>query len=243
MKPIVVIPARMASMRLPGKPLADIAGRAMILRVCDVAAASGLGPVLVAAAEAAIVDAVRAGGHEAVLTDPALPSGSDRVKAALDLADPGGAHDVAVNLQGDMPTLPPGALSRVLEPLVREPDCAIATLASAINDPAEAADPNVVKAVFAPGPTGIGRALYFSRAAVPAGEGPLYHHVGVYAFRRAALARFVSAPPSPLEERERLEQLRALELGLRIDVARIEGPPPNGVDTPEDLAAARRHFA
>ncbi len=243
MTPILVIPARMASTRLPGKPLADIAGRAMILRVCDVAAAAQLGPVVVAAAEAEIVDAVRAGGHEAVLTDPALPSGSDRVKAALDIVDPGNSHDIVVNLQGDMPTLAGDALCRVLQPLMSAPACAIATLASEITDPAEADDRNVVKAVFSPGPSGSGRALYFSRAAVPAGAGPLWHHVGVYAFRRPALERFVAAPPSPLEQRERLEQLRALELGLRIDVARIDGPPPNGVDTPEDLEAARRHFA
>ena len=243
MSPLIIIPARMASTRLPGKPLAGIAGAPMIVRVCERAAASGCGPVLVAAAEQEIADAVITAGFQAVLTDPALPSGSDRVWAAAEAYDSAGQHDILINLQGDMPTLKPDALRAVLAPLAADPACDIATLASEITEAHERTDPNVVKAVIAGTPkSGLGRALYFTRATAPHGEGPLFHHIGVYAYRRGALAKFVRAEPTGLEQRERLEQLRALEIGLRIDCAVIAGPPPNGVDTPEDLAQARREY-
>ncbi|MEM7006839.1 MAG: 3-deoxy-manno-octulosonate cytidylyltransferase [Pseudomonadota bacterium] len=239
MKSLIIIPARMASTRLPGKPLADIQGVPMIMRVCERAAAADIGPVWVAAAEAEIVASVEHAGFSAVLTEPNLPSGSDRVHAALQTIDPDQGFDVIVNLQGDMPTLDPSALKAVLKPLEAEPDCDVATLAAEIRDDQEVSDPNVVKAVLGDPSDGHARAHYFSRAAVPTGEGPLWHHVGVYAWRRGALDRFVQAQPSALEKRERLEQLRALELGMRIDCAMLSGPPPNGVDTPEDLEAAR----
>ncbi len=239
-QPIIIIPARMASTRLPGKPLADIGGQPMIVRVCERAAAAALGPVLVAAAESEIATAVEAAGFQAVLTDPALPSGSDRVHAALRHIDPAGRHDRVINLQGDMPTLDPAALGALLAALDSHPDAAIATLAAEIRDPAERDDPNVVKAVLstAPGAT-VARALYFTRATAPSGPGPLWHHVGVYGFRRDALDRFIAAPPSPLEQRERLEQLRALELGMTLVCSLLAGDPPRGVDTPADLEAAR----
>jgi 3-deoxy-manno-octulosonate cytidylyltransferase (CMP-KDO synthetase) len=242
MNPLIIIPARMASTRLPGKPLADIGGAAMIVRVCERAAAANIGPVLVAAAENEIVEVVAAAGYKAVLTDPALPSGSDRVWAAAIAFDPDGDYDVLINLQGDMPTLDPAALTDVLRPLA-DPACDIATLASVITHPEERDDPNVVKAILAlkDGETS-GRALYFTRAAVPTGDGPLWHHVGVYAYRRASLQRFVSAPPSPLEQRESLEQLRALEMGMQLGCTVLTGEPPNGVDTPADLEAAREIY-
>lgn len=244
MSPLIVIPARMASTRLPGKPLADLNGAPMIVRVCQVADASGVGRVAVAAAEPEIVQVVREAGYEAVLTDPDLPSGSDRVHAALLHLDPDSHHDTVVNLQGDMPTLPPRCLRDVIAPLCPTGAADIATLVCRIEDEAERVDPNVVKAVMSlPPGARSGRALYFTRATAPWGDGPLYHHVGVYAYRRAALDRFVRAPQTALETRERLEQLRALELGLRIDAVEIPGPPPNGVDTPADLAAARRILA
>ena len=243
MNPLIIIPARMASTRLPGKPLADIAGSPMIVRVCERAAASGCGPVLVAAAEQEIADAVTDAGFAAVLTDPALPSGSDRVWAAAGAFDSAGAHDILINLQGDMPTLRPESLRAVLAPLAADPACDIATLASEITEDHERDDPNVVKAIIAGAPgSGLGRALYFTRATAPHGDGPLFHHIGVYAYRCGALSKFVAAEPTGLEQRERLEQLRALELGLRIDCAVIPGPPPNGVDTPEDLEQARREY-
>lgn len=215
----------------------------MIVRVCERAAASGCGPILVAAAEQAIADAVIAAGFDAVLTDPALPSGSDRVHAAASLYDSAGTHDVLINLQGDMPTLRPESLNAVLAPLSADPACDIATLVSEIENEEERDDPNVVKAIIAGSPSSnIGRALYFTRAAAPHGDGPLFHHIGVYAYRREALAKFVAADPTTLEQRERLEQLRALELGMRIDCATIPGPPPNGVDTPRDLESARATY-
>jgi len=243
MNPLIIIPARMGSSRLPGKPLADISGSPMIVRVCERAAASGCGPVLVAAAEQEIVEAVKTAGFEAVRTDPALPSGSDRVWAAAEAFDSAGIHDILINLQGDMPTLPPTSLKSVLSPLTADPKVDIATLAAAIEDDHERDDPNVVKAVITGAPdTKIGRALYFTRTSAPHGDGPLFHHIGVYAYRRGALGKFVNAAPTALEMRERLEQLRALELGLRIDCAIIHGPPPNGVDTPEDLERARATY-
>ena len=241
--PIVVIPARMSSQRLPGKPLADIFGRAMIVRVCERAAEAALGPVLVAAAEAEIAEAVEAAGFQAVLTDPDLPSGSDRVHAAIEAFDTGGVHDLVINLQGDMPTLEPSHLVQLVEAMTAVPDADIGTLAGVIVDEQERDDPNVVKAVLSFGAQEtVVRALYFTRAAAPTGDGPLWHHVGVYAYRRDALRRFVEAPPSPLERRERLEQLRALELGQTIVCATIDGDPPNGVDTPADLDAARNWY-
>jgi 3-deoxy-manno-octulosonate cytidylyltransferase (CMP-KDO synthetase) len=241
LRPIIVIPARMAARRLPGKPLVDIAGKPMIVHVLERATEAALGPVVVACADAEIAQAVEAAGGRAVLTDPDLPSGSDRVLAALERIDAEGAHDVVVNLQGDLPTIAPEAIAAVLTPLA-EPQVDIATLVARIGDPAERDDPNVVKAAldFAGAPTA--RALYFSRNPVPAGEGPLYHHIGIYAFRRAALARFVALPPSGLEQRERLEQLRALEAGMRIDAALIDDVPL-GVDTEADLKKARSRFA
>jgi 3-deoxy-manno-octulosonate cytidylyltransferase (CMP-KDO synthetase) len=234
MKPIVLIPARMASTRLPGKPLADICGLPMIVRVWQQAVAAGLGPVVVAAAEREIAAAVEAAGGRAVLTAPDLPSGSDRIFAALEAVDPEEAHDVVVNLQGDLPALDPAYLRAVVEAL---PGHDIATLAAEIDDPADRDNPNVVKPVVAWNGAR-GRALYFTRARAPHGEGPLFHHVGLYAYTRAALARFVALPPSPLETREKLEQLRALEVGMRIAVARVDKVPLS-VDTPEDLERAR----
>ena len=239
MNPIIVIPCRMASTRLPGKPLALIAGRAMILHVMDRAREADIGPVAVACADQAIADAVRAAGGTAVMTDPSLPSGSDRVHAALAVLDPQGAHDVVVNLQGDLPTMPAVQLRAVITPL-SDPSFDIATLVAPIDDPAEAAAPQVVKAACAfDRGRAVSPALYFSRVPIPSGEGPLWHHIGIYAFRRAALARFVSLPESPLERREKLEQLRALEAGMRIACARVEHAP-FGVDTPADLERARR---
>ena len=230
----------MASLRLPGKPLADIAGRPMIVRVLDLALAAGIGPVAVACGEPEIAAAVRAAGGTAVLTDPDLPSGSDRVHAALSVLDPHRAHDVVVNLQGDLPTLPPADLRAALAAAAGHD---IGTLVAAIDDPAEAASPAVVKAAcaFAAGQD-IATALYFSRAPIPWGTGTLWHHLGIYAWRRTALARFVMLPPSPLERRESLEQLRALEAGMRIGCARVAAAP-FGIDTPADLARVREMFA
>lgn len=243
MTPLVIIPARMASTRLPGKPLADIAGKPMIVRVCERAAAAKVGPVLVAACEREVVDAVEAAGFHAVMTDPDLPSGSDRIWAAAQVFDPANEYDTLINLQGDMPTLDPVTLGAVLKPLA-DPDCDLATLVAVITHDEERDDPNVVKAILAlPDGANVGRALYFSRATAPYGDGPLWHHIGVYAYRRAALTRFVKAKPSPLEVRERLEQLRALEMGMTIGCTVLDGPPPNGVDVPADLEAARAVYA
>jgi 3-deoxy-manno-octulosonate cytidylyltransferase (CMP-KDO synthetase) len=236
--PLVVIPSRMASMRLPGKPLADIHGEPMIVHVWRRAIEADIGPVLVAAGEAEIARAVKAAGGNAVLTRPDHPSGSDRVFEALGHFDAAGNHDVIVNLQGDLPMVEPAALRGVLAPLA-EPAVDIATLAIEIRDAEERLTPSIVKAVAALAPEQrIARALYFTRVACPAGEGPLYHHIGIYAYRRAALARFVALPPGRLERREKLEQLRALEAGLRIDVALVD-MAPFGVDTPADLERAR----
>ncbi|MEI9996324.1 MAG: 3-deoxy-manno-octulosonate cytidylyltransferase [Rhizomicrobium sp.] len=237
MKPIVLIPARMASTRLPGKPLADIAGRPMIVRVWQQAVAAGIGPVLVAAAEAEIVAAVEAAGGRAVLTDPDLPSGSDRIFQALQKADPQGAHDVVVNLQGDLPALDPAYVRAVADALAAS-GADIATLAAQIDDPADYDNPAVVKPVVA-WDGARGHALYFTRARAPSGDGALFHHIGIYAYTRAALARFVALPPSPLETREKLEQLRALEARMSIAVARVDSVPLS-VDTPADLEKARR---
>jgi len=237
--PIVIIPARLAASRLPSKPLADIAGTPMIVHVMRRAEAAGLGPVVVACGDAEIAEVVENAGGRAAMTDPDHPSGSDRVLEALEAVDPGGAHDAVVNLQGDLPTIETGIVGDVLAPLANK-DVDIATLVAEITDPAERINPNVVKAVVSfPLEARIGRALYFSRAQVPAGEGPLYHHIGIYAFRRAALTRFVGLPPSVLERREKLEQLRALEAGMRIDVCLVD-TVPLGVDTQADLDTVRR---
>ena len=242
MNPILLIPARLASTRLPAKPLTVIGGVPMIVRVLRQAEAAGLGPVAVAAGEAEIVTAVENAGGRAVLTDPGLPSGSDRIHAALEMLDPEGRHDVVVNLQGDLPALDPGQIRAVVKAL-QDSGADIATLAAEITDPAERDNPSVVKAVVAWDPGGLlGRALYFTRATAPGGEGPLFHHVGLYAYRREALARFVALPPSLLETREKLEQLRALEAGMSIAVARVDSVPLS-VDTPADLAKANQHFA
>lgn len=228
----------MASTRLPGKPLADIAGRPMIAHVIERALAANLGPVVVACCEEEVARAAARAGARAVMTDPDLPSGSDRVWTAARSVDPEGAHQIVINVQADLPTLDPVLIRDVLAPLA-DPDVDIATPVAAIADDAERDDPSVVKAAvaFRPG-TRRARALYFSRLPVPSGAGPHYHHIGLYAFRRPALARFVTLPPSPLEQRERLEQLRALEHGQRIDAVLVE-TVPLGVDTPEDLARAR----
>jgi 3-deoxy-manno-octulosonate cytidylyltransferase (CMP-KDO synthetase) len=237
--PILVIPARMASTRLPGKPLADIRGVPMIVRVWARAVAAGLGPVVVAAGEAEIVAAIEKAGGKGVLTDPGLPSGSDRIWAALEVADPEGTHDVVVNLQGDLPALDPEQLKTVVTCL-QKTGADIATLAAPIDNEADEANPAVVKAVVAwDAQERFGRALYFTRATAPAGDGVLYHHVGLYAYKRDALKKFVVLPPSPLEEREKLEQLRALEAGMSIAVARVDEAPLS-VDTPADLERARK---
>jgi 3-deoxy-manno-octulosonate cytidylyltransferase (CMP-KDO synthetase) len=238
MNPIVIIPARMAATRLPGKPLADLHGKPMILHVMERGREAGVGPVAVAAGDAVIVDVIQAAGGMAVLTDPGLPRGSDRVHAALMALDPDGRHDIVINLQGDLPTIPPDYLRAVLAPLA-DPAIDIATLVAPITTEEEASAPQVVKAVcgFEDG-RDVAPGLYFSRAAVPSGAGPLWHHIGIYAFRREALATFVSLPESPLEKRESLEQLRALENGMRIGCARVAAAP-FGVDTPADLERAR----
>jgi 3-deoxy-manno-octulosonate cytidylyltransferase (CMP-KDO synthetase) len=234
---LIVIPARMASSRLPGKPLADIAGEAMIVHVMRRAQEARLGEVVVATDSEAIAACVEKAGGRAVMTAASHVSGSDRIFEALESVDPQRRASIVLNVQGDLPTLPPSDIAAALGPLA-DPAVDIATLAAQIHRPQERSDPNVVKLVGTPVATRRLRALYFTRATAPAGEGPLYHHIGLYAFRRAALARFVALPPSPLEERERLEQLRALEAGMRID-ATIVDSVPLGVDTPEDLTRAR----
>jgi len=242
MNAIIVIPARMASTRLPGKPLADIAGVAMIVRVWRQAMKAAIGPVVVAAADEAIVAAIERAGGTAVLTDPNLASGSDRVHEALIQFDPDRRYDAIVNLQGDLPALDPRTVLAVAATL-RDSGADIATLAAPIDDPADWDNPHVVKPVVAWDADGRrGRALYFTRARAPAGDGPLFHHVGIYAFTRPALAHFVALPPSALEQREKLEQLRALEAGMRIEVARIDAVPLS-VDTPADLERARHLIA
>lgn len=232
MNPIVVIPARMASTRLPGKPLADIAGKPMIAWMVEIAHAAKAGPVLVAAAEEEVAEAALKAGANVTLTDPDLPSGSDRVHAALEAFDPAGHFDVAVNLQGDMPTMRAADVARAVAVLARGGD--IATLVSPSDDASERDNPNVVKAIRAAD----GRCLAFTRAPAPWGEGPIERHVGIYVYLREALARFVAAPPSPLELREKLEQLRALEMGMSIYADAVD-VFPKGVDSPADLEAAR----
>ena len=237
MNPVVIIPARLAATRLPNKPLADIAGRPMIAHVVDRALEADIGPVAVAADSAAIAEALGATRASVVMTRTDHPSGTDRIFEALGRIDPDGRHDVVVNVQGDLPTVSPAAIGASLGPL-GDPAVAIATIAAEIVRDHERTDPNVVKIVGSPVSERRLRALYFTRATAPSGDGPLYHHIGLYAYRREALRRFVGLPPSVLEKRERLEQLRALEDGMRIDVALVD-EVPLGVDTPADLERAR----
>jgi 3-deoxy-manno-octulosonate cytidylyltransferase (CMP-KDO synthetase) len=240
MHPIVLIPARMAASRLPGKPLADIGGLPLIVRVLRQAEAAGIGPVAVAAGDAEIVRAVEAAGGRAVLTDPDLPSGSDRILAALAVLDPKRRHDAVINLQGDIPFLDPALVRACAAMLDQEPSCDIATLVAPEGSPAERTDPDCPKAIVALAPgASSGRALYFTRSSLY-GEGPVWRHIGLYGYRRAALERFAAAPPSPLERREKLEQLRALELGLSIWAA-VAPAMPIEVNTPAELAIARAH--
>ncbi len=238
---IVLIPARMAATRLPGKPLLDIAGAPMIVHVLRRALEADIGRVAVATDTAAIAEAVCAEGGEVVMTRDDHPSGSDRVFEALQTLDPGGQIETVINLQGDFPTIAPDNIRAVLAPL-SDPDVAIATLAAQIHTEEEAANPNVVKVIGSQIAPDRLRALYFTRATVPWGDGPRFHHIGLYAYRRAALTRFVALPPSPLELREKLEQLRAIEAGMRIDVTIVD-TVPRGVDTPADLDTARRALA
>ncbi|MFZ5671143.1 MAG: 3-deoxy-manno-octulosonate cytidylyltransferase [Pseudomonadota bacterium] len=241
MNPIVVIPARMAATRLPNKPLADIEGQPMIVRVLRQAEQAGVGPVLVAAGDREIVEAVAAAGGRAVLTDPDLPSGSDRILAALEAVDPDWSHDVVVNLQGDMPFVDPDYVRRLVGLFADSPALEMATLVAPEASPADRANPDVVKAVMslARG-ADFGRALYFTRSTLY-GEGPVWRHIGIYGYRRKTLHQFVeAAPPTPLEVREKLEQLRALELGIQIWAAVVDEAPIS-VDNPGDLEAARAH--
>jgi 3-deoxy-manno-octulosonate cytidylyltransferase (CMP-KDO synthetase) len=238
MSTLILIPARMASTRLPGKPLADIAGTPMIVHVARRGAEAGLGRVVVATDTEAVAQAVRAHGFEAVMTRPDHESGSDRIFEALTLLDPEKKIETIVNVQGDLPTIDPEIIGTSLRPFA-DASVDIATLGVEILREEEKTNPNVVKIVGSPLSATRLRALYFTRATAPWGEGPLYHHVGLYAYRRAALERFVALKPSPLERRERLEQLRALEAGMRID-AEIVRSLPLGVDTPDDLERARQ---
>ncbi|MDX2154921.1 MAG: 3-deoxy-manno-octulosonate cytidylyltransferase [Hyphomicrobiaceae bacterium] len=238
---LTVIPARMQATRLPGKPLADIAGMPMIVQVWRRAMDAEVGRVVVAADTEEIVTAVRRAGGEAVLTRPDHASGSDRVYEAVSKVDPEGDQEIIVNLQGDLPTLEPHLVRACLRPLERR-EVHIATIAAEIGEPEERTNPNVVKVVGTPVAPDVLRALYFTRATAPYGDGPLYHHIGIYAYRRTALERFVGLRPSPLEQRERLEQLRALEDNMRIDVGLVD-TVPLGVDTPADLERARRLLA
>jgi 3-deoxy-manno-octulosonate cytidylyltransferase (CMP-KDO synthetase) len=238
---LVLIPARMAATRLPGKPLLDIAGLPMIVHVLRRAEAAKIGRVAVATDTPEIAAAVKSHGGEVVMTRADHPSGSDRIYEAMQTLDPEGKAEIVINLQGDFPTITPDTIRSVLPPLA-DSAVDISTLASEIHSEEEDLAPSVVKAVGSPiGPRRL-RALYFTRATAPWGDGPRYHHIGLYAYRRAALERFVRLPPSPLELQEKLEQLRALEAGMRIDVTIVD-TVPRGVDTPADLETARRILA
>jgi 3-deoxy-manno-octulosonate cytidylyltransferase (CMP-KDO synthetase) len=238
---VVMIPARMQATRLPGKPLADINGRPMILHVFDRARDAGIGEVVIATDDAAIRDAALSAGARVAMTRADHPSGSDRIFEALTALDPERRISIVVNLQGDLPTIAPALIAAVITPL-SDPAVDIATLAVEIADEKEKTDPNVVKVVGAAAGERRLRALYFTRATAPYGDGPLYHHIGIYAYKRAALERFVKLPQAALEKRERLEQLRALEAGMRIDVVIVDAVPL-GVDTPADLEKARALLA
>jgi len=239
MNPIIIIPARLAATRLPNKPLADIHGRPMILHVWQRAMAASLGRVVVAAGDEEIMEVVTAAGGEAMMTDPALPSGTDRVAAALAALDPGNKHDVVVNVQGDLPNIESETLRAVVEALAAVPGADITTPAAVITREEELHTNSVVKiaAEITPGAQH-GRAVYFSRNLIPSGAGAHYHHIGVYAFRRAALEKFMALPPSALALRENLEQLRALAGGMHIEMVLV-GQIPQPVDTAEDLARVR----
>ena len=238
---LVLIPARMAATRLPGKPLLDIAGVPMIVHVLRRAEAAQIGQVAVATDTPEIASVVKAHGGLAVMTSPDHPSGSDRIYEAMKSLDPEGRIEIVINLQGDFPTITPDTIRAVLPPL-DDPAVDISTLASEIHTEEEDLAPSVVKAVGSPiGPRRL-RALYFTRATAPSGDGPRYHHIGLYAYRRGALQRFVELPPSPLEKQEKLEQLRALEAGMRIDITIVD-TVPRGVDTPADLETARQILA
>jgi len=234
---LVLIPARMAATRLPGKPLADIAGMPMIVQVIRRVEEAKIGPVWVATDDASIKRAVEAAGGKAVMTRADHISGSDRISEALRKIDPRRKVKIVVNVQGDLPTIEPASIRAALKPL-KDKAVDIATIAAVISDESERSNPNIVKAVGSEVSKGRLRALYFTRATAPTGEGPLYHHIGLYAYRRAALEKFVKLKPSPLEKREKLEQLRALEAGMRIDVAVVDAVPL-GVDTPAELEKAR----
>jgi 3-deoxy-manno-octulosonate cytidylyltransferase (CMP-KDO synthetase) len=238
---LVLIPARMAATRLPGKPLLDIAGLPMIVHVLQRAEEARIGRVAVATDTPEIAEAVKAAGGEAVMTRASHASGSDRIHEAMLALDPAGKAEIVVNLQGDFPTIVPETIRAALPPL-EDPAVDIATLASQIHTEEEDHAPSVVKAVGSPIGSNRLRALYFTRATAPYGDGPRYHHIGLYAYRRAALERFVTLPPSPLEQQEKLEQLRALEAGMRIDITLVDSVP-RGVDTPADLETARRILA
>lgn len=238
---LVIIPARLAASRLPGKPLADINGVPMIVRVARQAERAGIGQVAVATDSRQIADVVEAAGLVAVMTRDDHQSGSDRVFEAAMKLDPEGQFDVILNVQGDIPAIEPETIRRSVLPL-KSSEADLATIAVQITDDAEKSNPSIVKVVGSPVGNGILRALYFTRATAPYGEGPLYHHIGLYAWRRSALERFVSLKPSTLEKRESLEQLRALEDGMRIDVAIVDSVPL-GVDTPADLERARQILA
>ena len=237
---LVIIPARLAATRLPRKILADICGKPMIVRVVEQALQADIGPVAVACDHVEIADAVTDHGGKAILTRSDHASGSDRIQEAAELLDPEGRFDVILNVQGDVPLIEPGAIRAAFAPL-EIPDVAIGTIMTEIMEPRFRDDPSFVKAVTTPNGQGHHRALYFTRTTAPGGEGALYQHIGVYAYRKSALDRFVRLPPSPLEQREKLEQLRALEAGMRIDVSIIDSAPMD-VNTPEDLERARAAY-
>ena len=241
MNPIVLIPARMAASRLPNKPLADINGTPMIIHVWRRAMEAAVGEVVIATDSEEIAAVVRAVGGRAQMTRTDHPSGSDRIHEALDSLDPAGLHDVILNVQGDLPSISPASIRRALEPMAN-PEVDLATLVARIDREADLTAPQVVKMVGSEITPGHFRCLYFTRATAPWGEGVLWHHIGLYAWRRSALTRFVALPPSPLELREKLEQLRALEAGMRIEAMEVSDVPL-GVDTPEDLQRARQVLA
>ena len=239
-KSLILIPARLASTRLPGKPLAEIGGIPMICQVVNRAREAEIGEIIVATDSVEIQEAVEANGAKAIMTGENHQSGSDRIWEAVEIADPNANVDTIINLQGDLPTISRDLIRKSILPLESK-GVDIATLGVEISDPSEKTNPNVVKIVGTPINDDRLRALYFTRATAPHGDGPLYHHIGLYAYRRSSLEKFVSLPPSTLEKRERLEQLRALENGMRIDVQLVD-EVPHGVDTPEDLEAARQYF-
>ncbi|OYW55098.1 MAG: 3-deoxy-manno-octulosonate cytidylyltransferase [Rhizobiales bacterium 12-68-15] len=241
MNPVILIPARLAATRLPDKPLLDLNGAPMIVQVLRRALEADLAPVYVATDTPAIAEAVEAAGGKAVMTRADHPSGSDRIFEALQVIDPDGRFDAVINVQGDLPTVAADTIRATFAPLA-DPDVAIGTPVAIIRREEERTASSVVKMVGTPLGGGRHRALYFTRATAPWGEGPLYHHIGLYAWRRSALDRFVTLPPSPLETREKLEQLRAIEAGMRIDAMEVD-EVPLGVDTPEDLERAREMLA